>query len=309
MKKNKYLRLCSLIFLCCIFSIPELMSQNSKLDSLIYSKNLQLLDGTIPMWYSGQYENRSRASQSLLENIISHYSCDNKKLYQFKLAVIDSAQWSGFSMPYGFFFISKGWIIIPADLNFAKFSKLWGYYPFRDDLKSNLSKFSNDPEMLLTNVLYNFVICHELGHYYTKHILNASTYDRWSNEWIASYFATDCLYTLDKSLIAAFNVFTSTFIKEFTPKHRSITDFNEKYTSVGLQNYVWYHCMFQPMIEDIYSAYKNDFLNLFAAKFPQRKNTKNITHKEYLKILDKLTEGKTTKWIKIMEGSINLNQK
>jgi hypothetical protein len=123
---------------------------------------------------------------------------------------------------------------------------------------------------------------------------------------MATYFATDFLYRKDKKALKTFDIFTATFTKEYEPKYRTLSDFNLKYDGVGIENFVWYHCMFQPMIEDIYSKYKNDFMTLFARTFPQTNDPKELSQEEVFKILDNLTGGKTSKWIKIIEGTSEL---
>ncbi|MCB9207718.1 MAG: hypothetical protein H6611_10510 [Ignavibacteriales bacterium] len=255
------------------------------------------------MWCNELCENRGKDSQAMLGRLISNYPDSVKSIFQLKLAVLDSSQWTELNIPYGFTFISKGWIVIPGDLNFQRFSRLWGFQEFKNIMRSNFSELSNNPEELLTNSIYSYVICHELGHFYTRKILRAAEYDLWTSEWLASYFATDFLHKFNEELIIAYNVFTDTFSREFIPKYRTLSDFNELYGKVGLKNYIWYHTMFQPMIEDIYASYKTNFMKLFSERFPHDSDVKKMKSEEYLNILDKMTEGKTNKWIKILEGN------
>jgi hypothetical protein len=156
------------------------------MDSLIYSKNLEVLNGIIPTYYSSQCEKRAKEAQSLLQNLVETYSDNDKNVFKLKLAVLDSSQWNGFYFSYGFFFISRGWIVIPGDLNFQKFANIWGYKNFSNVLEKNLEKLSKDPETQLTNALYKFTIVHELGHYYVGNILNSTHPDSWTSEWMAS---------------------------------------------------------------------------------------------------------------------------
>jgi len=302
MKTKIILRTLLMSVIILIFNTSVIKGQTTPLDSVIHSKNLEFLSGTIPLHYSARCENRSKEVHSFVLDVAETYSEKGINPFKLKLAVIDSSQWSGFVFPYGFFFIHQGWIVIPGDVDFQKFSHLWGYHPFRDVLKKNLKALSNDPEELLVDVMYKFTVCHELGHYYTREILNSNPPDHWTSEWMASYFATDFLLRYDKEIIQAYDIFFSTFTNEVKPKFRSLSDFNRKYANVGLQNFVWYHSMFQPMIEDIYSAYQEDFMNLFARAFPHTKEPIKYSREEILEILDHLTDGKTSKWVAVMEG-------
>jgi len=303
MKTKVLLRFIPQLLMILICISQNSLGQGTKLDSLICEKNLKVTDGTIQMYCAVQCENRAKEAQSLLQKLVETYSNDGKNAFKLKLAVIDSSQWFGFGVPYGFFFISQGWIVIPGDLDFQRFSNLWGFSQFSDVVKNKLDKLSSNPEELLTNMLYNFVICHELGHYYTRNILNAFTPDRWTSELMASYFATDFLYKYDERIARAYSVFTSTFAEEYVPRYRTLTDFNLKYASVGLENFVWYHCMFQPMIEDIYSQYKYEFLDLFERTFPGTGAPEEYTQEVLLNKMDNITDGKASKWIGIMEGT------
>jgi hypothetical protein len=56
------------------------------------------------------------------------------------------------------------------------------------------------------------------------------------------------------------------------------------------------------MIEDIYSAYQGDFMNLFARTFPHSNKPIKYSREEILERLDHLTEGRTSKWVAVMEG-------
>jgi hypothetical protein len=302
MKTKICIRVYLLLFALLIHHSPVLNGQTSKLDSIISSKQLQLLNGSVPTYYASHCKTRATESQALLQKLVVQYFTNTKNSFNLKLAVIDSTQWSGFNVPYGFFFINQNWIVIPGDLDFQKFSRLWGFTPQKEIIKKNLKKESKNPESLLTDALYGFCVMHELGHYYTRNILNASAPDRWTSELTASYFTTDYLFKNDKKLLKAFSIFTSTFYKEYKPKYITITDFNTKYSGVGLENYVWYNCAFQQIIEEIYAKYKGDFLISYAKEFPRISPPKKYTQEELLKILDSLSSGITTKWVKLIES-------
>jgi hypothetical protein len=299
--KTKIIRRLFMNFIILIFSISGIKGQTTPVDSVIHSKKLEFLSGTIPLHYSARCENRAKEVHSVLTNVVETYSDQGDKTFQLKLAVLDSSQWT-FSLPYGFFFINNNWIVIPGDMTYQKAARLYGFESFSEILLENLQKKSKTPEDLIDDMLYNFIIIHELGHYYAKRILGATPPDRWTNEWMASYFSTDFLFHHDKSALATYGIFTKTYAKEFEPRYRTLSDFNRKYTGVGIKNYFWYQSMFQPMIEDIYSAYQGDFMNLFARTFPHSNKPIKYSREEILERLDHLTEGRTSKWVAVMEG-------
>jgi hypothetical protein len=278
--------------------------QLNALDSLIFAKNLKVLEGTIPTYYSASCSERAKTEHLLLQELAGIYAENGENVFKLKLAVLDSADWTGKALPfpYGFFFNHNGWIVIPGDYDYQKFMRLFGYYPYRDEINKELKKVSGNYESLLTESLYKYVMVHELGHIYTQTILKAYTPDAWTSEIMASYFAIDFLQKTDQKAVKAIDISTSIFSKEYVPKYRSLLDFNTNYANVGLENYCWYHAMFQPMIDEIYAKYKTGFLEIYAKRFPQTPDAKKPTQEELQKILDELTGGITTKWIKIMEG-------
>lgn len=138
---------------------------------------------------------------------------------------------------------------------------------------------------------------------YTEKVLNASPPDAWTVEWMASFFATDYLSRNHIKTLEGLNIWEETYTEEVPPKYRSLQDFNIRYASIGLQNYVWYHCMFQPMINEIYSEYGTDFMELFAETFPRTEDREELSQEELIDVLDRITGGITSYWVAIMEGT------
>lgn len=290
-----------LIFLLC--GIQNITGQTSKIDSLIYGKNLCFNDGDIPLYYSSQCEKRALEKQSFLEKSIETYFKNDSITFNLKLAVIDSAKWSGFWVPYGFFFIQQNWIVVPGDLDYQKCANLYGFYPFSDVLIRNFTKLSKEPKDLIVNTIYNWGLLHEIGHYYTRNIVKAAPPDRWTNESMAQYFTIDFLYQNDKLSYDALGTFASTYVKEVEPSYKNLTDFNTKYANVGLQNYCWYILLFHLMGEDIYSKYGKSFIDKFAEAFPITEKPIKYSQEEIIIKLDKLTGNIASKWISKMDGS------
>ncbi len=282
---------------------PGLSGQDKSLDSLILGKGLKVLDGVIPAHCSAPCERRAREMQTFLAGVTASYAAGDMKESKLKLAVLDEAQWAGMPFPYGFFFIDKGWIVIPGDLTFQKFSRAWGFEKFSGAVRKSLEPLAADPEELGTDALYKFALAHELGHDYCENALKAAPPDPWSAEWLASYFATDYLYRKDKLPLAAYDAIVAAFRREYAPRFRTLLDFDAKYDEVGLENYVWYHFTFQPMIEDIHARYGEGFMAAFARAFPSGGDAKKLSREELLRVLDGLTEGRTSKWVRVMEGA------
>jgi hypothetical protein len=304
MKPKIEMKIFTIIFAFFILNSTDICGQSNALDSLFFGKNLKVMEGTIPTYYSASCSERAKTEHLLLQELAGIYAENGENVFKIKLAVLDSADWSGKALPfpYGFFFNHNGWIVIPGDYDYQKFMRMFGYYPYRIEINKELKKVSGNYESLLTESLYKYVMVHELGHIYTQTILKAYTPDPWTSEIMASYFAIDFLQKTDQKAVKVVDISTSIFSKEYVPKYRSLLDFNTNYANVGLENYCWYHAMFQPMIDEIYAKYKTGFLEIYATRFPQTPDAKKPSQKELLKILDELTSGITSKWVKIMEG-------
>jgi len=278
----------------------NILGQPGRFDSIMYRKNLRFLPAVVPTYYSINCENRARAMQSALTEITKTYSGNNPDIFKFKIAVLDSLDWPDMPKPYGFFSFFYNWIIIPGDLNYSNASRIKEFKPL---LKENLSKVSKTLDDALS-ALYKFCMTHEVGHYYNQEIRLSYYPDRWTMELLANYFAYDFLYKTDKAALQTFQIITNTYIKEYIPKFRTISSFNNGYFSIGQDNYSWYQSMLFKMTEDIYSTYKFDFMESFAKAFQKRyeRNPKiNISDQEVTNILDSLTKNIYSKWVKIIE--------
>ena len=302
MKARIFLRFFSTVIILLICNAQDVLGQTTRMDSIIYEKDLTVLDGFIPMHYSSQCEKRAIELYEMLLDVYDTFSDDEKEVMKLKFAVIDSLQWPGIVTSYGLFSARWGWIMAPGDLTFEQGAKIYGYESFNEVLLKELEINSKIPEDIVTG-LYKHTIIHEIGHFYVLRILKARPPDRWTSELMASYFATDFLYHNDKNALESFNLLCSTFTKELNPTYRKLSDFNELYSGgVGVQNYAWYQTMFQHMIEDIYPIHKGDFMDLFAKTFPQTSDPIKYSQEEVLKMMDLITEGKASGWIRNMEA-------
>jgi hypothetical protein len=306
MKTKAFFR--TLVMFMALLNLVSLTAfgQLTKMDSIIYGKNLNVIQGTIPTYFSTSVGDRTKKLNSVLQNLTEMYSTGGVNVFKLKLAVLDSAQWTGLTAPYGFTFISQGWIVIPGDLNFQKILRQWSQLKLKDAIKKNLSELSNNPESLFTDAIYENIIVHEVGHYYVKNILKAKNPDLWTSELTAIYFMVDYLSRNNIEHLKAVEIFFNTCSREsdYKPNYRSLSDFNTKYGNVGLANYIWYLSQFHFMAFEMHSKYGNQFLESYLKNFPQTTEPKKLTQEEVENILDKLSGGITTKWIKIMEGEV-----
>lgn len=298
-----------LIFLSLIIFPFKVQGQSNRLDSTIYSKNLNVLYGMVPTYYSAVCENRAKEMQSLLSDLIKIYSLNNMEGFKFKLAVLDSSTWIGmpsqYRLQYGLFSVRQYWIIIAGDINTQNFNKIYGFEDFIQAIIHNLNAASKTLEDAIT-AMYKFRVTHELGHLYISNVLKTLPPDRWTNELMANYFAFDYLYKKDQEALKTLKIVTQALANGYKPRYRSISVFNRKYSRVGAKNYAWYQSIQQYLVEEIYLKYKTNFIDLFARTFPLTNDQKKLSQKEIRRILDDLTEGIYSKWIEKIENKSEL---
>lgn len=286
-----------------------IQGQTSRLDSVIYSKNLNVLEGMVPTYYSARCENRAKEMQSLLTDLIKTYSLNNIDVFKVKLAVLDSITWVGmpsqYKLQYGLFSIRQDWIIIPGDLNDKNILKIYGFEDFKPVIIHNLNIVSKTLEDLV-NSLYKFNVSHELGHLYTPNGLKAFPPDKWTDELMADYFAFDFLFKKDQEALKTYKTSAQIYANEYKPLYRLISDFNLRYSGVGVKNYAWYHTILYLLVEEIYLKYKSDFMEMFAKTFPRTDDQKKMSPEEINKTMDDLTGGIFSKWIDIIEDRSKL---
>ena len=298
-----------LISLSLIISSLKVQGQSNQLDSTIYSKNLNVLDGMFPTYYSAGCENRAKELQTLLSDLIKIYSLNDVEGFKFKLAVLDSSTWIGmpsqYRLQYGLFSVRQDWIIMAGDINTQNFIRIYGFEDIKQAIIHNLNVASKTLEDAI-NAMYEFRITHELGHLYISNVLKTLPPDRWTNELLANYFAFDFLYKIDQEALKTMKIITQTFVNGYKPIYRSISVFNRKYSRVGVKNYAWYQSVQLYLTEEIYLNYKTSFIDIFTRTFPRTNDQQKFSQKKIRRILDDLTEGVYSKWIDKVENESEL---
>jgi hypothetical protein len=218
-----------LIMFLCFVSYLSAKAQNTDndrerkiLDSLLWNEHLDTLQGSPVTLYSHGYTTRAKAIQALVGSCIGFYQMQfPRDRYAVQIEILNEKDWKTlpFPQPYGFphFTEVNQSIIVSADKNaLNRLNKM-------DDQQTNDSMTAG----------YDYVALHELGHYFffTLHQIDK---EHWLNEMLASYFMICFLKE---------NNLTLDIGKEnpsFSPRHKTLTDFETLYFKVGPQNYDWY---------------------------------------------------------------------
>ncbi|MCZ2458320.1 MAG: hypothetical protein LC128_01725 [Chitinophagales bacterium] len=214
----------------------------------ITTLQLQTLAGKVPILYSKGYLVRAKAIQSIMQQCVAFYE---KKFsgapFDFQIFLLNYNDWQKANLSelvsYGMSdaepLINK--IFMAADKKAV--GKLFG-------------ETDNSPDSVLSD--FDCIALHELGHIFLIRYNHTNLYKMWANEFLASYFAI-CFFEQNKNYPGLPQVGET----GYTPKYRTLADFEGLYTNVGAQNYGWYQAQFQNLGYELYPKFKTRLIKEF----------------------------------------------
>jgi hypothetical protein len=270
----------------------------TQLDTLIGLRKTIVIEGKVTTYYSPGQNAIAKEYQETLTAAIKYFEKKYKKEFTVKLAVLDSAQWLHEMVPFGLIFYSDGWIVLNAGMNYQNFVDMYGLNIKHTD--TELKKLKLEPNDFITSV-FKFYSVHELGHYFINELSDAKSPDNWTNEFVPTYLAYDFFSNVQPNELKGMEVFSSLLKDHFSPAYASINDFNEKYVSVGIPNYVWYHSNFYFFTKSLYNCKGTNFFSTFEKWFP--KSSKIVYKSEdIIRLLESGCAGQVSAWAKEMEA-------
>jgi hypothetical protein len=256
----------------------NLNAQQSHLDTLISAKKIVYIEGIIPASVTHGYESKAILWQSAIVDAKHCYETKYKNIdVKAKLAVIDSVNWT-FDVPYGYTFANEGWIVLPADVDFNAFVRIYGASAFKDELLSEAKTKGIKPDEILES-FFAFVCVHELGHLIMAQMMKDGFSDILFNEFLRGY-----------------NLFYNGVINNYNPHFKTLTELYENYGKMSVANYVWYHSNFMKLVEEIYNYKEVDFLTCLK-KVSMESKDKNLKIRDVAVLLDKDYKGLITTWL------------
>jgi len=249
--------------------------------SAIQSFHWDTLPGKIPVLYSKNYKVRAQTIQKLIEECAAFYQPKFPKIkFDLCVMVLDQKDWykihlnilNTYGMPNCIPEISK--LFIAADKQAV--GKLFGEEDSTSD--THLSRF-------------DVIALHELGHAFLQKFNHLYTGKLWTDEFLASYFAT-CFLKEHKNYPALPQVGET----GYNPPHRTLKDFERMYDKIGTRNYGWYQGQFQNLGYELYPKFKTDLIKKFIADY-----SVNGKKSEPLVLLKQLSPEITNQWLEEME--------
>ncbi len=282
------------IVLISLFISSSSYSQNFY-DSIIAELNVERLEGNVPTFYTPGNKKVAFEFQRTILDAIKFYEENSSEKFNIKLAVLDSTQWPRERVPFGFVFYSGGWIFMNTGMTYNQFKKVYGLGTIYKKLDSELKESGISTSEMITS-FYTVYAIHELGHYYISQISNAKSPDRWTNEFIATYFSYNFFKTYSESSLMEFELFHRVHKDSYKPTYSSIEDFNTVYMGMGVENYVWYHSNFYFLVESLYNCFGSEFIGQYEELFPKTEQ-KEYNTSEIIKLLDKNCNNVVENWV------------
>lgn len=252
----------------------------AQIDSAIRLYHWDTLPGKIPVLYSKNYKVRAETIQKLVEKCAAFYTSkfrDTK--FDIQIMVLTHDDWykihlereSDYGMPNCIPEIGK--LFIAADKKAV--GELFGETDTTSD--THLSRF-------------DVIALHELGHAFLQRCHHLYTGKLWTDEFLASYFAT-CFLKEHKN----YPLLPQVGETGYHPPHRTLTDFERLYADVGARNYGWYQGQFQNLGYKFYPKYKTELLEKFIDNY-----SADGQKLEPLALLQQLEPGIMNQWLKKM---------
>jgi hypothetical protein len=228
-------------------------AMSAKIEAAIATLHLDTLQGKIMALYSKGYQVRAKAIQTMVENCVSFYKSEFPNIkFDLRIMILDKEEWhkihldeygSDYGMPTAWFRINR--LFIAAD-------------------KKAVGELFGEQDNLPDNTLSEFdcIALHELGHIFLKRYNHTHTQKKWADEFLASYFAI-CFFEQHTNYPGLPQVGET----GYTPKYRTLADFERLYSNVGARNYGWYQGQFQNLGYKLYPKFKTQLIKIFIDNF------------------------------------------
>lgn len=285
-----------MFFLSTLLFTNDVKGQKTKLDSIINSRTTTIIEGVVPAYIIQGYDSIATLRQSLITEAIIYYQSKYKALdFHVKLSILDSTNWITEIFPYGYTFAHSGWIVMPGDIDFNDFIRIYGASTFKNELmKESLEKMIKPDD--IPESIFHFAAIHELGHLIVGQKIKEVSLGIFLNELAANIIAYEFLKNNRPDLLNGWILFYNVDIQNYNPFYKTMSELYDNYGKMSVDNYLWYHCNFMTLVEEINKRTDLDFL-FCLEKLTQNNKFKDMDINEIVFLLDKDYDGIFTKWL------------
>lgn len=285
-------------------AVPALHAQQNTALQSVQELKLPSSKNIITVYYSPGYENRALEVRPLIEEMVGFYGDRLKVKEDFTLAILTKEHWSSVpeaaKRPYGLPFVTPkpSVAFLPATADNAVTSLILQYKDRLPPSKLEEVKASGFDFDSGAVKFVDLIGLHELGHVYTA-AYGINPQNKWFSELLANYFAYAFLRERQPRLAKLFRAINNLGAPNYTPKYRSLDDFERPYSGVGLENYGWYQGRLTQKAVEANERKGLSFLADVRKAFPQGK-TEGITPQAVLQRLETIDPG-FVEWSKSLQ--------
>jgi len=218
--------------------------------SRIQSLQVESADGELALFFSNGHRKRAEDLGVLLAAADRFLRDSLDVVVEISLAVLSEDDWQQvWPGPYGVPYLSLGrpWVaVMPAEVDNSVM-----FYGMSQGLGEQGAR------TMIDNIGF-----HEVGHAYISEYLYPEAGPnepplRWLDEFFAQYLAYAFMSELAADRAAVWDEFTQGTLNQFTPKYRSLDEFDAEYygylrSEEGTTNYAWYQSLFAQRAEAVY---------------------------------------------------------
>ena len=275
--------------------------QSHFIDSIIVIRHLDSLEGKIKVYYSPGQQQKAMRYQSLFKDATFFYEQHYHTKFNYKVAILDSAQWITEKYPFGFLAYDSGWLFIPAIVNAPFFKQINGLKD-GDKAYENFLKEKGLTTQSISDDFYLTLSLHELGHYFTIDNQRTIVPDMFAAELIATYFAYSFLQRINHPALKTLIEFSRFAKSNYQPSYRHISAMDTLYIKMPIQNFRWFHRNIVLLAQQIYSQSGLTFMDYYLNAF--KEDTPNsFTTQQVIDVLDKKCNGTVNKWATELAGT------
>lgn len=236
---------------------------------------LPSIPGAVPAYYTDGHRERALRIQSLLKDAARFFSSAEVGIQvELHIAVLGPDDWKKMlgPLPYGLPTTSDDEprvAFLPAtDENVITASAL-AIQPRISASTRSLIESSGMSYDAAAREFVNLVALHELGHAYTV-ALGVEFKSKWFHEVMSTYFAYSYLLRNRLELALIWDGILKGYLEAVKPRFRSLGLFEQFYVMVGLDNFIWYHAMFQRRVGEVHAlkglGFISDVRQLFSVE-------------------------------------------
>lgn len=259
-------------------------------------------DYSIKVYYSPGGEKKAAELGPMLNDALLYFNRNLNTRLDLRLALLNEDHWRQVrKTPYGLPFVDSSTSPAVAVLPVTSGGSV---YEFLLDLEENVSQTLKEEVASLgysweafSAKVVDLVAFHEIGHPYAK-AYGIGLPTLWLNEFVANYFAYLYMYKNAPEMAKVWKLSGDIIYDGHTPKHKTLEEFNELYSGVGVPNYAWYQAAFEKKANPLVEEKGVSFLHDLKQKFPE--DVGNISNEEILNRLEEISPG-FKEWARIFE--------